>query len=584
MHRDVTDDCVTCHVEHAGIDAELRPFDAARFDHAAETGFPLDGLHAPLARECSRCHKTRSFLTLSSSCASCHADVHKGTLGSACLACHSTGAPFRQASRTFDHDRSAFPLTGAHQKVSCTRCHRDGRFKGLAFQECSACHRDPHDQRFGARCASCHDAVSWRTEKVDHDRTAFKLVGRHRTVACVSCHRQPPMRARLEFSTCVSCYSDPHGGTFAERCEACHDATGFERAGSTFDHASRSKFPLDGRHAGLPCSRCHTAAGTTPPPARARGRRAAGAPPRGLDYRGLRADCASCHADPHKAELGADCARCHSSATFAVTDYTHRGLEGFFVGRHARLECAACHKREPGRGGDVVRFKTGAECSACHEDAHQGAMRADCAPCHSPEQWAIATRGFHKSMRFPVEGRHLAVPCQACHVAGQLAGTPVRCFDCHWIRRQDDRYQTRLGSACEECHRPTSWTAVRWDHGATTGTPLNAAHQMLACDACHREQRFSGTRPECVACHERSFRETRDPDHVAAGFPTQCDLCHQAVSPTFAGAHFAHADNYRVFSCLTCHDRAKTDSKHRNRSGYVYDSMACYSCHPTGRG
>ena len=62
VHRDVTGDCASCHVEHAGVDAELRPFDPASFDHAVETGFPLDGRHAAVAKNCARCHKTRSFL------------------------------------------------------------------------------------------------------------------------------------------------------------------------------------------------------------------------------------------------------------------------------------------------------------------------------------------------------------------------------------------------------------------------------------------------------------------------------------------------------------------------------------------
>ncbi len=38
VHRDVRGDCVSCHVEHAGVDAELRPFDPKTFDHKAETG------------------------------------------------------------------------------------------------------------------------------------------------------------------------------------------------------------------------------------------------------------------------------------------------------------------------------------------------------------------------------------------------------------------------------------------------------------------------------------------------------------------------------------------------------------------
>jgi hypothetical protein len=37
-----------------------------------------------------------------------------------------------------------------------------------------------------------------------------------------------------------------------------------------------------------------------------------------------------------------------------------------------------------------------------------------------------------------------------------------------------------------------------------------------------------------------------------------------------------------VFTCLTCHSKSQADSNHRGRAGYVYDSNACYSCHPRG--
>ena len=117
VHRDVKDDCVTCHVEHAGVDAELRPFDPKTFDHARETGFPLDGLHAPLAGKCESCHKGRSFLAAKPACASCHNDVHKGRLGSDCAHCHSTAVPFKETTKSFDHSRTAYPLTGAHANV-----------------------------------------------------------------------------------------------------------------------------------------------------------------------------------------------------------------------------------------------------------------------------------------------------------------------------------------------------------------------------------------------------------------------------------------------------------------------------------
>ena len=55
-----------------------------------------------------------------------------------------------------------------------------------------------------------------------------------------------------------------------------------------------------------------------------------------------------------------------------------------------------------------------------------------------------------------------------------------------------------------------------------------------------------------------------------AGNP--CNACH--TNPT----------NYAIFTCITCHTKSNTDSNHSGVSGYVYDSVACYSCHPTGGG
>src|SRR5512137_47321 len=39
VHRAVTSECSSCHVEHGGADADLRPLDTQHFNHAAETGF-----------------------------------------------------------------------------------------------------------------------------------------------------------------------------------------------------------------------------------------------------------------------------------------------------------------------------------------------------------------------------------------------------------------------------------------------------------------------------------------------------------------------------------------------------------------
>ena len=101
-------------------------------------------------------------------------------------------------------------------------------------------------------------------------------------------------------------------------------------------------------------------------------------------------------------------------------------------------------------------------------------------------QWETPSRAFHKAPVFPLEGRHLTVPCASCHIKGQVKGTPTTCADCHWVRRQDDLYKTRLGMDCEQCHRATSWTATKWDHATATGMPLNVAHKSLSCDSATR--------------------------------------------------------------------------------------------------
>ena len=136
-------------------------------------------------------------------------------------------------------------------------------------------------------------------------------------------------------------------------------------------------------------------------------------------------------------------------------------------------------------------------------------------------KWQTASRAFHKATNLPLDGRHLSVPCASCHIGGVFKGTPTRCFDCHWIRRQDDLYRTQLGNDCENCHRPISWTAVTWNHAAQTGFALNGAHASLRCDQCHKNRVFAGTPTDCYSCHaglpgrkEPGPRRRRLPDHV----------------------------------------------------------------------
>jgi hypothetical protein len=63
-----------------------------RFDHAAQTRYPLTGAHQGL--DCQACHTARNVtkIVLQTGCYGCHAldDVHHGSFGKACERCHAT--------------------------------------------------------------------------------------------------------------------------------------------------------------------------------------------------------------------------------------------------------------------------------------------------------------------------------------------------------------------------------------------------------------------------------------------------------------------------------------------------------------
>ncbi len=190
-------------------------------------------------------------------------------------------------------------------------------------------------------------------------------------------------------------------------------------------------------------------------------------------------------------------------------------------------------------------------------------------------QFETPNRQFHDQFAFRLEGRHLGVACESCHLKGVYKGTPNKCFDCHWERRQDDRFRLQLGSQCEQCHRPVAWTAVRFDHGATTGMPLNGAHRQLACQSCHTNDNLRTANSSCVSCHLKEYQAARNPNHVAGGFPTTCETCHRASDTSFNQATFNHA---AIFPLVGQHATQACASCHK---GNVYRGTArdCVGCH-----
>jgi hypothetical protein len=85
---------------------------------------------------------------------------------------------------------------------------------------------------------------------------------------------------------------------------------------------------------------------------------------------------------------------------------------------------------------------------------------------------------------------------------------------------------------------------------------------------------------DCIACHNQNAWEPADFDHDDLYFPiysgkhgdewNQCSDCH------------FNPNNYSLFDCLNCHSPGETNEEHDEVGGYVYESNACFQCHPDG--
>lgn len=221
-------DCAACHT--------LRGFRPSVFGAAMhqKTRFPLDGRHA--ATPCGRCHKGERprlrFEVSAKKCADCHDNPHGDQFAAemrkgGCASCHNTGG---WSQPNIDH--STWPLTGAHARAACGRCHNPSeadrkRGKGASYRgvprECEGCHADRHAGQFRqsdpvVKCSFCHDTEAFAIKSFDHaSKGRYELVGAHTKLACKRCHptvtlknKQQAVRYRLGYRACKDCHANPH--------------------------------------------------------------------------------------------------------------------------------------------------------------------------------------------------------------------------------------------------------------------------------------------------------------------------------------------------------------------------------------
>jgi hypothetical protein len=583
-------------------------WDDATFDHVQASGFELNGAHALI--DCNACHAGDQY-DLPRDCFGCHQQDYQGVADpnhaagnfpTDCTMCHSETA---WSPANFDHNITQFPLTGAHQTVPCTQCHINNQYTGTPI-DCWSCHEndyrgadDPDHEanNFSQDCTECHSTAAWEPATFDHNQTNFPLTGAHTTLNCLECHASGYSGTPTD---CWSCHENDYRDTddpdhelnnFSHDCTECHNTNGWDT--DVFNH-SQTDFPLTGAHTTINCIACHADG-----------------------YSNMPTDCWSCHEDDYQGttdpdhqqnNFDQDCTQCHGTAAWQPASFDHAQTNFPLTGAHTTLNCIQCHA--DGYSG------TPTDCWSCHQEDYQGTtdpnhqqnnFDQDCTQCHSTEAWDPSTFD-HNQTNFPLSGAHLTLNCLECHADG-YSGTPADCWSCH---RDDyngvadpDHAAGNFDHDCLICHNTSQWPTDIFDH-SVTDFPLTGAHTTLVCDACHSGG-YNNTPVECLACHESDYNNATNPDHQAAGFPTTCENCHNTSNwdqttwdhdgqyfPIYSGRHqnewnlcadcHVNPNDYSVFECILCHEhnRADTDDRHQNVPGYVYESSACYNCHPTG--
>ncbi len=546
-------ECARCHSEHNGEDFPLIKWDPKTFDHK-NAGYVLEGKHAGL--ECSKCHNpshisaqerpaikvknlSRTYMGLAQGCVTCHEDQHKGRLGQNCLECHSFVDWKTLNIGKFDHAKTRYPLTGLHAQVQCAKCHTNGadgkpQYAGIAFNQCSDCHKDPHHGSFSQGCSSCHNTSGWKkismqglSQGFDHSKTKYPLEGKHATVECTRCHANGEFKKPLPFAHCTDCHKDAHNGQFAKRtdageCSSCHTVQGFKPSIFTLKEHAATAYPLQGGHAKLECAKCHI--------------------PKGKDtlFKVKFEHCTDCHSDQHGGQFAAApylnaCDRCHTVEGYKPSTFSlakHKQTRFLLTGGHMAVPCADCHKESAEfqlKPTAIYHWKN-LNCTSCHSDPHKGQfnermqqLRADgtpagCEACHSTKSWKELSGFDHSKTKFALLGAHRATACMDCHKPPNLEtnlihvdfkAAPMVCEDCH-EEIHGKQFAKGGVTRCAECHNSTKWKPALFDHEKRTEFPLRGAHQNVRCGDCHKLTKvveaktvlfYKPTPKDCAACH-----------------------------------------------------------------------------------
>ncbi|MBC8346596.1 MAG: cytochrome c3 family protein [Candidatus Marinimicrobia bacterium] len=493
----------------------------------------LSKYHAHLEgnTNCTQCHELGKK-EISSGCVDCHIPLKEKIISKTgyhtdkqdkCGECHSdhNGKAFElvywpKNINSFNHKETGYTLTGKHIKLECKSCHTsenikepsiiqwakkhtkfpvlDRTFLGLETT-CNSCHNNIHEDQVSNTCENCHNTSDWKlaVSEYDHTQARFLLTGKHEQVDCVKCHPAQPDHPQkvwqltgMAFENCNSCHENIHGKSMSNDCASCHDTFGWETASKSFDH-NTTKFLLTGSHQKVDCAKCHP-----PQPNH---------PKKALKLSGIQFDnCTRCHEDIHKGSYGNTCESCHTTVDWKkdLKPFDHNQTKYPLLGKHWTVGCVSCHQLN--LSGILPKYDT---CLACHEDKHFGQFvnrsdKGDCAACHNVDGFKPTTFNLikHQTVRFVLEGAHLAIPCSECHkpykpIRGQstvkFTWREMNCNICHEDVHRN-QFQKNHANRCEDCHTAISFTQSKFNHDKSK-FPLDGKHNNVDCEKCHKQVR-----------------------------------------------------------------------------------------------
>ena len=303
-------------------------------------------------------------------------------------------------------------------------------------------------------------------------------------------------------------------------------------------------------------------------------------------------NCADCHkaSDVHRGQMGSNCEECHtvqgwSIATKQVKDHQNRFP---LLGAHAAVQCEDCHKQ----AAVGIFYGLSTDCQSCHLKDWQNTTNpphaqdptdfppSGCQTCHKTfDSWLGASfTGNHAAppISFPLTLGHANLPCQQCHINNnyhlQIAATDCGNAGCHlttWQQTNNPPHPsagpTFAVANCANCHNPSSWTNVVFDH-STTGFPLTNGHANLQCSQCHVNNNYNlqVAPTDCgnAGCHLTTWQQTNNPVHSTAGTAfaaSNCSQCHDTIAWTDMTSFnhtvtgFTLTGAHVTTPCIQCH-------------------------------